>query len=72
MLVRRATRAIFWGDTNNEYDFSSYVSEYIVRKRMKRIGLVSSFDSMPYVKTNIFTTIDTMVDKLQSEAASKK
>jgi len=44
----------------------------LLRRRLKRIGFTSSFDSLPYVKADIFLTIDETVDKMQSEEMKKK
>lgn len=69
-LVRRATRASYYGATDY-YPMSEYVSEFINRQRMAKLGFTSSFDDMPYLKTSIFVTIDATVEKIQADEMKK-
>jgi hypothetical protein len=48
-----------------------YVAEYFARRKLKSLGFVSSFDSLSYLKTEIFLAIDETVEKIQLEEMKK-
>ena len=49
-----------------------FVAEYMMRRRLKRIGFTSSFDDLPYIKAEMFTMIDSKVEILQEKERKKK
>ncbi len=71
-LVRKATRAAVWGDVENTYEYSSYVYEYMQRSRLKRAGFYSSYDSLPWLKADMFLIIDATIDKIHAEESKGK
>jgi hypothetical protein len=48
-----------------------YVAEYFARRKLKSLGFVSSFESLSYLKTEIFLAIDETVEKIQLEEMKK-
>jgi len=48
-----------------------FVAEYITRKRLKRLGFVSSYDNLPHIKSDIFVIIDAHLEKIREEDAEK-
>jgi len=70
LLARRATRGAIWGDTQN-HEMFPYVAEYFARRKLKRLGFMSSFESLSYLKTEIFLAIDQTVDTIQAEEMKK-
>jgi len=50
---------------------SPYVMEYIARSRLVKLGFTSDFDSLPYIKTEIFCAIDATIDNIKAEEAKK-
>jgi len=70
LLARRATRGAIWGDTQN-HEMFPFVAEYFARRKLRSLGFVSSFDSLSYLKTEIFLAIDQTVEKIQAEEMKK-
>jgi len=48
-----------------------FVLEYIERQRLKKIGVVSQFDSLPYIKSKIFVAISVKLDQIAEEERKK-
>jgi len=59
-----------WKD-HNAHEFTGYVHEYIYRKRLAGIGCTSSYDSMPWLKAEIFVQIDSVLDEINAEETKK-
>jgi len=48
-----------------------FVAEYFARRKLKRLGFTSTFESLSYIKTEIFLAIDQTVDTIQAEEMRK-
>ena len=68
--MNRAVRGIHWND-QVEHEMTPFVLEYIERQRLKKIGVVSQFDSLPYIKSKIFVAISVKLDQIAEEERKK-
>jgi hypothetical protein len=48
-----------------------FVSEYIERQRMRKLGFTSSYEDLSYLKTEIFCMIAAKIDDIQQEEMKK-
>lgn len=54
------------------HKFDSFSAEYLMRTRLKRVGFVSSFDDLPYIKAEIFMAMDIKRDELEQAEMKRK
>ncbi len=50
---------------------SPFVNEYIERQRLKKIGITSSYEELPYIKSMIFAMIGVKIEDIQDKEMKK-
>ena len=71
-LVSKTVRGVYWKAGIEATPITPFVSEYIERQRMRKLGFTSSFEELPYIKSMIFCMISAKIDDMQAEEMKKK
>lgn len=54
------------------HEFDGFAIEYLMRCRLQRVGFISSFEDLPYIKSEIFMAMDVKRDELEEAEIKRK
>lgn len=69
--MNNAVRGVYCKADVSDNPITPFVSDYITRKRLSRLGFTSSYDRLPYVRSMIYCMIDAKLDSIKEEEQKK-
>ena len=71
--MNKTVRGVYWRDPYLQANsITPFISEYIERQRMRKLGFTSSYDELPYMKSVIFCMISAKIEDIEIQEMKKK
>ncbi len=70
--MNKTVQGVYWKADLEASPITPFVSEYIERQRMRKLGFTSSYEDLPYIKSTIFCMISAKIDDIQEKEMKKR